>query len=120
MESEIQKYDRANYRVTWSDAIRFPVSDFLKIYFAQSGYKDGLHGLTLALLQSFYSFIIFAKLWERAGFFQVDVPLKEVTKEFDRSRRDASYWVATTQMTEATNPLEKMWYKLVRRVGRLV
>jgi len=53
-----------NYQLIWYDAIRFPVSDFLKIYFAQGGYKDGLHGLVLATFQAFYSFCTFAKYWE--------------------------------------------------------
>jgi len=117
-ESEIKKYEQTNYQVKWYDAIRFPVSDFLKIYFAQSGYKDGLHGLVLSLLQSFYSFIIFAKLWERAGFAQQDVSLHEVTREFRRTRKEASYWITTARMKETTNPLLHLVYKLIRRMER--
>ncbi len=117
-ESEIQRYTLANYQVTWHDAIRFPASDFLKIYFAQSGYKDGLHGLVLALLQSFYSFIIFAKLWEKKQFAEQEITLRDVRQELTRSGRELSYWVTTARMHDASNPLKRFWYKLLRRYGR--
>ena len=117
-ESEIQKYEQTNYHVMWYDAIRFPVSDFLKIYFAQSGYKDGLHGLVLALLQSFYSFIIFAKLWERSGFVEQNAPLGEVTRELRRTQKEVSYWITTARMKEATIPFLRLLYKFIRRMER--
>ncbi len=120
IENEVQKYVNAKYRVTWPDAIRFPVSDFLKIYFAQSGYKDGLHGLVLSILQSFYSFIIFAKLWERERFPEQNMPLSSVLKEFDRSGGEVAYWKITSKMTNTTNPVLKVWYKLLRRYGRSI
>jgi glycosyltransferase involved in cell wall biosynthesis len=119
-ESEIQKYEAANYRVNWQDAIRFPASDFFKIYFAQEGYKDGLHGLVLSILQSFYSFIIFAKLWERAKFREEDILLNDVVHELQRSGKEFSYWAETSRMKEAANPLMKLWHKVRRRYGRPV
>ena len=54
----------------WSDLVRKPMNEFLSRYFQGEGYKDGLHGLVLALLQAFYSFIVFAKLWEQKKFEQ--------------------------------------------------
>lgn len=119
-ESEIQKYEAANYRVHWPDAIRFPVSDFVKIYFAQSGYKDGLHGLVLAILQSFYSFIIFAKLWERAKFQEEEISLSQALTELHHTGKEFSYWQESARIKDATNPLQKIWYKLIRRIERIV
>lgn len=116
IDSEIQKYESSHYQVVWHDAIRFPISDFLKIYFAQSGYKDGLHGLVLSILQSFYSFIIFAKLWERAGFAAHDVSLPSVMSEFKRSGREVSYWSTTARMNESIHPVGKLLYRIRRRL----
>ena len=42
------------YRFNAFDAIRFPIDDFVKTYFLQKGYADGLHGLVLSILQAFY------------------------------------------------------------------
>lgn len=116
--SELQKYEAAQYHVLWYDAIRFPLSDFIKVYFAQSGYKDGLHGLVLSLLQAFYSFIIFAKLWEKAGFKEEVVPLASMVKELNCSGKEVSYWTDTALIKEAKNPLIALWCKLRRRFKR--
>lgn len=117
-ESEVNKYVASGYRVNWRDAIRFPASDFLKLYFAQSGYKDGLHGLVLAMLQGFYSFIIFVKLWEREKFREVDVKAAQMFDEIRLSGRDMTYWVYTTRIREAKNPLVRLWYRLLRKALR--
>ncbi|MBI5019232.1 glycosyltransferase family 2 protein [Candidatus Gottesmanbacteria bacterium] len=115
-ENELKKYEAAGYRVSWRDAVRFPVSDFLKLYFAQSGYKDGLHGLVLAMLQAFYSFVIFVKLWEKEKFREIDIYPDHAMGEFAHSGKEISYWITTTKIREATNPLAKWWYTIIRKV----
>lgn len=117
-ENEMQKYEAAGYRVSWRDAVRFPLSDFLKVFFAQSGYKDGLHGLVLALLQAFYSFVIFVKLWEKEKFREIDISHRQVADEFAQSGREISYWMLTANMRETNNPLARWWYRLLRKLGR--
>lgn len=113
-ENEVENLRATGYHLRWYDAIRFPVSDFLKIYFAQEGYKDGLHGLVLALLQSFYSFVVFAKLWEKKKFNQEDIALLSVTDELRRVASDTRYWILTAKMKQASWPL-MYWHKLLRR-----
>lgn len=116
IESEVQKHIRLGYNVSWMDALRFPISDFLKIYFAQAGYKDGLHGLILSLLQAFYSFLVFAKLWERASFVDIDVPLVSVNQELFLRGREISYWVNESTIHETTNPLSRFLKRLRRKI----
>ena len=116
--SEVEKLVATGYRVDWRDAIRFPVSDFLKLYFAQSGYKDGLHGLVLAGLQAFYSFLIFVKLWEREKFQEVDTPFGNVRKEFVNAGRETKYWLHTTAILDTTNPLTRFVHRILRRLTR--
>lgn len=117
-ENEMQKYTAAGYRISWRDAIRFPLSDFMKLFFAQNGYRDGLHGLVLAMLQAFYSFIIFIKLWEKEKFREIDISHRQVVDELDNSGKEISYWVLTTSMRETNNPLVRWWYQLLRRLKR--
>lgn len=113
--SEVAKYESANYQARWQDAIRFPLSDFLKIYFAQLGYKDGLHGLVLALLQSFYSFLIFVTLWERQKFAQQKITLSNVTSEFSQSGKEVAYWMDTARLKDTRNMITKVLIKIHRR-----
>lgn len=118
-ESEVHKYQGAGYRISWRDAVRFPASDFMKIYFAQSGYKDGLHGLVLAMLQAFYSFVIFVKLWEREKFREIDIPPFNALEEMEKTGREMGYWVATTRIRQTTNPASRLWQQMLRKLKRV-
>lgn len=41
-----------------------PISEFLRMYIVNKGYKDGMAGFTLASLSSVYKFLSYLKLWE--------------------------------------------------------
>lgn len=113
--SEVDNHIASGYTLFWYDAIRFPVSDFVKTYFAESGYKDGLHGLVLSILQAFYSFIVFAKLWEREKFKEQDIPLGMVEKERTRVGKEVNYWVLSTKMNETSSVVKRLFYRVLRK-----
>ncbi len=46
-----------------------PMVVFIKRYLVRQGFRDGLHGLVLAVLYSFYTFLKYAKVLERKGGF---------------------------------------------------
>jgi glycosyltransferase involved in cell wall biosynthesis len=115
--SEAIALEEAQYQVSWFDAIRFPLSDFLKIFFAQSGYKDGLHGLVLSLFQGFYSFIVFTKLWEKEQFSQKSVTFPAISEEFEKQGREFSYWMLTAKIKESHHALQTFLFKIRRRLS---
>jgi glycosyltransferase involved in cell wall biosynthesis len=41
-----------------------PLFTFLKMFFLRRGFMDGVHGLILAILYGYYTFIKYLKLWE--------------------------------------------------------
>jgi glycosyltransferase involved in cell wall biosynthesis len=41
-----------------------PAFTFLKMFFIKQGFRDGVHGLMLAALYGFYTFLKYAKTWE--------------------------------------------------------
>lgn len=104
-----------NHPLVWYDAIRFPFSDFLKIYFAQEGYRDGLHGLVLAIFQAFYSFTVFAKYWEMHSFSERDISLPAVLSEMNSQKKDVTYWMYSARMNESKNGIEKFIWKVKRK-----
>jgi glycosyltransferase involved in cell wall biosynthesis len=113
--SEALSLKDMDHQLVWYDAIRFPLSDFLKIYFAQHGYKDGLHGLVLALFQAFYSFTVFAKYWEMHKFPERDVAPNSVMSEMTQGGKDVKYWMLTTRITETHSDFKKILWKLRRK-----
>lgn len=118
-DSEATKLIDTGYRPHWRDAIRFPVSDFVKLYFAQRGYMDGLHGLVLAMLQSFYSFIVFVKLWEREKFELVDISQGALERELSRSKNEIAYWIISERIRRTRNPISIFFLKLYRKWYRV-
>lgn len=113
--SEVEKHLAMGYRVAWYDAVRFPLSDFLKTYFAQDGYKDGLHGLILSILQAFYLFIVFAKLWEREKFIEIDLPIEAMDKEMARAEGEVGYWWLSVKIAQTRGLVKKVWYRILRK-----
>ncbi len=115
-ESEVENFIKLGKSINWYDAIRFPLSDFLKTFFSQKGYRDGMHGLVLSILQAFYSFVIFAKIWERQENFRDITPenfLQSFTREIKAQSRDLKYWIYTALIEESK--FNKVIYKIKRK-----
>lgn len=128
-ESETENFIKSGKSINWYDAIRWPTSDFIKTFFLQKGYKDGLHGLVLSLFQAFYALVFFAKVWERKEKFKDLFPsshpersegsivfLNEVIKEFSKAAKDIRYWIYEILITE--NPAKKLYYKIRRKLNK--
>ena len=49
--------------ITLKDIILYPKAKFLLNFFLKLGFLDGLEGLIFAILMSFHSFLVRAKLW---------------------------------------------------------
>ena len=62
-----------NYKFTWQDMLKKPMGEFLSRFFVGEGYKDGLHGLALSLLQAFSEFVKYLKVWEKENFGDQDI-----------------------------------------------
>ncbi len=46
--------------------VTHPVFTFFKMYGLRQGFRDGMPGLILSLLYAYYTFVKYAKLWERS------------------------------------------------------
>lgn len=96
---EANKLAADGRKITWDDAIKFPLNEFLRRFFAEKGYLDGLHGLVLSLLMAFYWEVIFAKVWEKEGFWPYgDTGFKkEVARQASRVAHDWRHWLMATE-----------------------
>lgn len=54
---------RQGIHACWTSIILYPVGKFLLNYFIKKGVLDGIPGLILAIIMSFHSFLVRAKLW---------------------------------------------------------
>lgn len=117
-ESEAENYLNSGKKITWVDALRFPVNDFLKTFFAQKGYKDGLHGLVLSILQAFYSEVVFAKIWERQGFKEYnDINfLRDFYNQSKKIKKEFKYWFLTEFISNTNNKFKKISLRIARKL----
>jgi len=95
-----------------------PIEEFVKRFVALKGYKDGLHGLALSLLQAFYELVVVIKVWEIYKFKdeESDV-LKQVKKEGIRVLKSFNWWKKELKIRESGNKLKRNWYKGLRKLG---
>ena len=60
---EVEKHSRT--KVTIKDILSRPLGVFVRMYFRQQGYKDGVHGFILAVVRGWlYRFLLLIKIWE--------------------------------------------------------
>lgn len=98
----------------WSDLFSKPLNEFLSRYFASSGFKDGLHGLALSLLQSFSFLIVYLKLWEHKGFKEQDIDLKDFKDQTDFAGKDLDYWFKYSNLSK--NPIKRFVQKVQNKI----
>jgi hypothetical protein len=102
------KYLIQTKSVSAPDFIKRPASEFLTRYFAGHGYKDGMHGLALSLLQSFSELIVVAKAWQSNGFSENKNTLNEVTGVLKETQKEVNYWSAHARISEGGGVVDKV------------
>lgn len=107
---QAQELQDEGYKFTWKDLIEKPLNEFLSRYFAGKGYQDGLHGLSLSLLQAFSFLIVYLKVWESLKFKEEDLSLSDLKSEAKVSGKAIKYWFNN----ENKNMLKKI-YKIFKK-----
>jgi len=90
--TKIQSRELINsgYRFSWPDIIKKPMGEFLSRFFVGESYKDGLHGLVLALLQAFSELVKYLKVWEKEKF--IDQDINNYHEYFEDNINDYLHW----------------------------
>ncbi len=105
--------------VSWYDALRFPFDEFNKRFFFSEGYKDGMHGLVLSLLQAANRLVVFTKMWEKQKYFEVtsdDAFLNDVTKELSERYDSILHWAMVKSRSKINKLSLKIKKNLIKRL----
>lgn len=84
---------KGEYQFKWQDLLGRPLGEFLSRFFAGHGYKDGLHGLALSLLQAFSFLVVYLKVWENLKFKELKIDLSEFKNEAQVDGKEIDYWL---------------------------
>lgn len=87
---------KEGYTFKAGDLMKKPVNEFLSRYFQSEGYKDGIHGLALAGLQTFSEFVKYLKVWQTGKFKEQNVKIEGVIKDMKEAESNVRYWQADT------------------------
>jgi len=107
----------SGYTLDARDLFFKPIEEFLGRFFAGEGYKDGFHGLILALLQSFSVLLVYLFVWEKQGFKVKRYPsfTKHWLAWFKQAGSDLRYWVYTVRIHTAKNNFRRFFLKIARK-----
>lgn len=99
----------------WKDIVEKPAKEFVSRYFQGEGCKDGLHGLALALLQSFSELVLYLKIWQIKKFEDKKVSVSKVTQHLKETQKEINYWTADALLKEKGGFVQK-----IKRKFRLI
>lgn len=105
------------YNFRWQDVIKFPVSEFLRQYFARKGYRDGLHGLALSLLQAFSELTLYLKLWERSDFISEEVTPSALNIQLHNYAAEYKWWTYQLKIDSSSFIIKPFW-KLLQKIQK--
>lgn len=100
----------------WRDVLSKPASEFLRRYFAEQGYKDGLHGLTLSLLQILSELVVYTKLWQKQKFRKRKIDASDAFEELSKISHDYMWWLYTSKINDSKNIFKRIWLKIQRKI----
>ena len=103
---------RESHKFFWKDLIIKPFNEFLSRYFFGEGYKDGLHGLALSLLQAFSELAVYLKIWQREKFVDHSPKLDEVVAAIRDREKDLHYWESDALFKESGSLGDRIRRKL--------
>ena len=102
-------------KFSWKQLLSKPTSQFLTRFFAQEGYKDGLHGLSLSLLQAFSELVLYLKLWQKGKFERRQISLEQVETELKRNKKQIVWWLFEEKIKKSPF-FTKLWLKVQRKL----
>lgn len=111
---QAEELHKGDYKFEWKDLIKKPVSEFLGRYFANKGYEDGLHGLSLSLLQAFSFFIMYLRVWEMEKFKNQQLEVGEFKELVNQSASEIEYWFKYINLSK--NPFKRFVQKVKNKI----
>lgn len=95
-DNEVENMLQSSYQFKETDFFELPKEEFLRRYFAYSGFKDDFHGLALSTLMCFYHLVIFLKIWEKKGFPNLNLNFSDLERVMNKFKKESDYWLQKT------------------------
>lgn len=97
------------------EALKKGLSEFISRYFADEGYKDGVHGFILAFLQMFYYFLVYVYYWERMHYKEENETRKEALIFFRNGLDQTFHWLIQKNLVSGFNKLKLKLHQYISK-----
>ena len=118
IEAEQKKPQVAtDFSISHSSLLRDFADDFFRRLFAFQGYKDGVRGFYLSVMQAAYQMTVKMKLFDLLGNQdKADVSdTKQLVQDLRHFRKELNYWIHDLELQES-HGLARWWIKLKRKL----
>ena len=93
-QSQAKELIANNQEPSLIKTIQESLSEFIGRFYANEGYKDGLHGLILAFLQMFYPLLVYMYMWEQKKFANIEPDFASLPYDFFKQGTvESSHWM---------------------------
>lgn len=99
---------KEGYKFSWPDLIRKPTDEFLSRFFQGEGYKDGVHGFSLAGLQAFSEFVLYLKVWQTEKFRERSLEVRDIVDVMKEVEAEIHYWQADTLLRKGGSFIQRV------------
>ena len=112
---QAKELKESGYQFDWKDLISKPLGEFLSRFYSNRGFEDGLHGLSLSLLQAFSHLIMYLKTWEKEGFESKQLKFEELNNTFKESGKELDHWMKYGNLSK--NTIKRVLQKIKNRLA---
>jgi (heptosyl)LPS beta-1,4-glucosyltransferase len=106
-KSEAWFYIKTGKDYPFKKAAKKALNELISRYFASSGYKDGLIGLTLSILQMFYYFIVYFYFLQAKDFaIKEENSPKQLQKFFADGFYESNFWLKEKKLIDKKDSLK--------------
>jgi glycosyltransferase involved in cell wall biosynthesis len=113
---QAEELEKDGIKFKWTDLLEKPLSEFLSRFFANRGFLDGLHGLSLSLLQAFSQLVVYLRLWEMSEFKEQEIRLKDLEEAAKKGGGEINYWFKYGNLPK--NPLKRFLQRAKNKISR--
>lgn len=111
---QAKELKESGYDFNWKDLITKPLGEFLSRFYANSGFEDGLHGLSLSLLQAFSHFVMYLKTWEKEDFDSKQIKFEDLNNTLRESGKELDHWMKYGNLPK--NKIKRVIQKIKNRL----
>lgn len=106
-KSEADSLIKRKENYTLTQTLQKALSEFISRFFAQEGFKDGMHGFVLSVLQMFYYFLVYFYFWEKKKYSNLEKNIPEDFQKFTHNLNyETNFWIIKKSLVSSSQKIK--------------